>query len=553
MAAGNPTLPTLTEGAANALSATLDARTGQSYRTHGASKSTSPKGTTEGTAFEDQLHALIEKVIGGQVVETATGGLFCGVFKLYYRIGGTDYTFPGETAFALTASVANHLYIDTSETLKTQAGSWPAGDIFRVAIVTTDGAAITGIEPSVGRNYQIGVVNNWDDILPDNDVDMDGYGFNDVGALAGRDWTELTIAAGVITPTQLFHTIDTEADAASDDLVTITAVAGSDNRRLLIVTNADITRTVNIKTTGNIKHVSNDDVLPLTLAGFDFVVLVQDSDTTWSVVSHTLLSSYASTNVEMNTFDIWELGILSLGGGGSVPTATIASGSITPVGSLVDLRTEGGGPTDTLDDIVSTYTDGQVLILHTSSATQNITVTEGGAGSGPIILAGGKDCVLNDTAVARGRYNVLVLIRVVGVWIEVARSQPLLSSFEGGLEGIPTPGPGACIYPGALSLNQNDFNAIVTEAFTLKSASGYVLTAPSGGSCVIDVKKNGASIFAADVNRINITTGTNSDTSDVVDEAFAQGDRLTVEVVTGPFAAADLTVTFNGRSAILPP
>jgi hypothetical protein len=33
---------------------------------------------------------------------------------------------------------------------------------------------------------------------------------------------ELTIAAGVILPTHLYHTVDTEADAASDDLVTIT-------------------------------------------------------------------------------------------------------------------------------------------------------------------------------------------------------------------------------------------------------------------------------------------------------------------------------------------
>ena len=35
--------------------------------------------------------------------------------------------------------------------------------------------------------------------------------------------TELTIATGVITPTQAYHSIDTEGDAATDDLDTITA------------------------------------------------------------------------------------------------------------------------------------------------------------------------------------------------------------------------------------------------------------------------------------------------------------------------------------------
>lgn len=35
--------------------------------------------------------------------------------------------------------------------------------------------------------------------------------------------TELTIASGVITTTQNYHTVDTESDAASDDLDTITA------------------------------------------------------------------------------------------------------------------------------------------------------------------------------------------------------------------------------------------------------------------------------------------------------------------------------------------
>mgnify|MGYP005814079431 CR=1 FL=1 len=46
---------------------------------------------------------------------------------------------------------------------------------------------------------------------------------NDSGELEFTDATELTIASGVITVTQNYHKVDTEGDAASDDLDTITA------------------------------------------------------------------------------------------------------------------------------------------------------------------------------------------------------------------------------------------------------------------------------------------------------------------------------------------
>ena len=46
---------------------------------------------------------------------------------------------------------------------------------------------------------------------------------NDSGALEFVDATELTIASGVITVTQNYHKVDTEGDAGTDDLDTITA------------------------------------------------------------------------------------------------------------------------------------------------------------------------------------------------------------------------------------------------------------------------------------------------------------------------------------------
>tara|TARA_R110000824_G_scaffold3602_1_gene17058 strand:- start:1346 stop:1771 length:426 start_codon:yes stop_codon:yes gene_type:complete len=46
---------------------------------------------------------------------------------------------------------------------------------------------------------------------------------NNSGRLQFTDATELTIASGVITVTQNYHKVDTQSDAGSDDLDTITA------------------------------------------------------------------------------------------------------------------------------------------------------------------------------------------------------------------------------------------------------------------------------------------------------------------------------------------
>lgn len=63
--------------------------------------------------------------------------------------------------------------------------------------------------------------------------------------------SELTIASGVVTATKSQHAIDTEGDAASDDLDTING--GSDGD-ILIIRAANSSRTVVVKdATGNIQ------------------------------------------------------------------------------------------------------------------------------------------------------------------------------------------------------------------------------------------------------------------------------------------------------------
>lgn len=61
--------------------------------------------------------------------------------------------------------------------------------------------------------------------------------------------SELTIAAGVITVTGSFHEVDTESDAAEDDLLTIN---GGSNGDFLILRPANDARRVRLRSSGNI-------------------------------------------------------------------------------------------------------------------------------------------------------------------------------------------------------------------------------------------------------------------------------------------------------------
>src|SRR5690606_636252 len=67
--------------------------------------------------------------------------------------------------------------------------------------------------------------------------------------LAVSPAAELTIASGAVVPAQTFHTVDTEADAAVDDLDTI--AAWTDGQLLFLKQEAGA-RLVQITQTGNI-------------------------------------------------------------------------------------------------------------------------------------------------------------------------------------------------------------------------------------------------------------------------------------------------------------
>src|SRR3990167_18014 len=120
--------------------------------------------------------------------------------------------------------------------------------------------------------------------------------FNANGRLQLGDTSELTISGGVVTNVANIHTIDTEGDAATDDLDTITPASDVGDGYILVVMPAHTDRTVVLKHgTGNIQCFGNTDI---TLANDnDAVMLVYNlANTDWFALGGGGLANYTTFN-----------------------------------------------------------------------------------------------------------------------------------------------------------------------------------------------------------------------------------------------------------------
>lgn len=107
---------------------------------------------------------------------------------------------------------------------------------------------------------------------------------------------ELTISSGAVTKTYSHHTIDTESDAASDDLVTIN---GGSEGEVILLRPASGARTVIVKhNTGNIWLPGGADI---SLDDSDDYLLLIYSGSKWSGIGGTGLSHTQGTDTTLGT------------------------------------------------------------------------------------------------------------------------------------------------------------------------------------------------------------------------------------------------------------
>jgi len=99
---------------------------------------------------------------------------------------------------------------------------------------------------------------------------------------------------------------------------------------------------------------------------------------------------------------------------------------------------------------------------------------------------------------------------------------------------------------GTLTTGTDKAPTIVTPcALTIVKVKVVVKTAPTGAALIVDVNKNGTTIFTTQGGRPSIAIGDTTDDSDTPDvTALAETDKLTVDIdqVGSTIAGADLTV-----------
>jgi len=98
---------------------------------------------------------------------------------------------------------------------------------------------------------------------------------------------------------------------------------------------------------------------------------------------------------------------------------------------------------------------------------------------------------------------------------------------------------------GPLSVATGTHRYYVESAATITKVRIATGTAPTGASLIVDVNKNGTTIYTTQANRPAITAGTNTATGNTIDvTGLVAGDYITVDIdqVGSTIAGSDLTV-----------
>lgn len=256
-----------------------------------------------------------------------------------------------------------------------------------------------------------------------------------VGGTAASD---VTISTGSVTvPTGACQlNIDTESAASADDLTTIDSTNCRTGQRVTLRM-ADSGHVVTVKNGTGADLIATrqgaDIVMDETMmieCEFDgtqwFVVNIFWGTNTSGLLTSLGLGTAATKNTGTGSGDVPLVSDADtlyprkknvLGGSAPTTTLTIASGIITPTGSLHLVDTEGGASSDDLAEMAQTnISDGGIVVIRANNAGRVVVVkNNAGGATNPILLATGQDYTLNTL------YKGLILQRVGTSWLEVGR------------------------------------------------------------------------------------------------------------------------------------
>lgn len=220
-------------------------------------------------------------------------------------------------------------------------------------------------------------------MIPDRDNEF--FNIQRAGFLY-RNATELTIASGVITVVQGNHTIDTEGDAASDDLDTIN---GAPEGMLVYVRPASGARTVVLK--HDVGNIICPGAVDISLADVTDEALLFYNGSKWIVVAASLLA-FASAQAGTAT------AATAPAFTGTAPTTAVtAAGLVTGTG-----LTAAGQVVTTTDSKTATLNQYAGCWLLAAAAPPALIISHPAAVAAPLVLT-----VMGLASTDAGAYRIL--------------------------------------------------------------------------------------------------------------------------------------------------
>ena len=105
------------------------------------------------------------------------------------------------------------------------------------------------------------------------------------------------------------------------------------------------------------------------------------------------------------------------------------------------------------------------------------------------------------------------------------------STHQEGHDPIPPQTRAICFNLGIAAVGTKLAQVLIPFAVSVVKVKIYADTAPTGSSLIVDVNKNGTTIFTTQANRPAIASGGHSDDSGTPNiTALAEGDRLSIDV-----------------------
>ena len=254
------------------------------------------------------------------------------------------------------------------------------------ALLASDGTQWVVLAASTLADGILATANTWT-ALQTLSGGLTSTGTTTLTKLLAAASTELTIATGAIAAARLLHSVDTEADAASDDLDDITGGAAG---QLLLLRPENGARTVVLKHAVGANKIACLGARNISLAEpTDWALLASDG-TQWVVLAFSTLADgvLAATNswAGAQTFQNILLGASS--------ELTIATGAVAATRSYHTIDTEADAASDDLDDITGGAT-GEILLLRPENGARTVVIKHA-VGANKIACPGNRDITMSE-------------------------------------------------------------------------------------------------------------------------------------------------------------